>query len=483
MFGKALRWRCGVCLYITVVVIIISFAYFSNVYDMFIIYLTQGRYGEFCNSEAHSPSFCSRQYGHPEYKQMVHYIGQKLGHTKMELPFLLNKITKKNLESFKFVNVTVLPKLKYQFNKPYIDKCGAKRFICLDFTERKSDVLHRGGSSFLAETYNVSALTGTMCAYEDYMNGTYSVCCDIIAPVQVINITVAFTDYQAFQGHAMAIGNTIFLKTVLVNQTLYPVSDTFSADMMFTTSWTRDNNSRWHWYKEGKRVAPTFTEHTLKYCISQVYGSQTMMIGDSHVRGIYSYLTTSLGMNYEHMSTDKHREKEWHMHRFSWAPYPNDVIKKINQFSHNLGKSRKPTLLILNTGAHTLHTKGIVPLLLDIRILIKGLANFMTQLATRTYVKVLFIDIPSTSDSYSTHYDPHHWRNQVSAAALNRAICNMLTDINIPCISYGELSSYWRNSPVCNGHFLCVDEFDVKGESGKEVMNQILHAACPHQCI
>ena len=441
---------------------------------------------------------CDITSGVTELKQLLRYITELL-----EIPnannYDLNKlldIMEMSPEIISLFNFTAPGKMspdefQYHFGEPYLkQRCKADQ-VCLEVNETKNNVLHTGGTAFLIETYvKQPQELGSMCSFDDYFNGTYTICCDVLSSTQTMNITRAFVDYAAFQGHPTK-GRIIYLENVQVNHlydiaTVHPRRDIHEA-INYSSYWMKATDTRWRWYKDGT-VLKDYSHLDLRTCIKERFNGRTTIIGDSHVRGIHSYITSTLGWRLLPTLADRHTNRRWNHHKFIWAPYPEDVIeslKTLKRIMLSTTKSaitkvvpKKPLFLLLDTGAHTLHTEGIIPLLLHIRGVVQELMRFIMATAPHADITVIWLDMPSSADYYSTHYDPMHWRNQFSSSAINKWLCDALSLLGVRCLPYNEMSAFWRNSPVCLGHYLCVCPTRSIGQAGLGIVNQLLSFAC-----
>ena len=431
-------------------------------------------------------------YGDTELRQLYRYVAQTMG-VKFDygnaFNALLNSIKsdeKRNMNLFSFTELNESNHYAYVFSEPYLHRSSSFQ-ICVDLEEYDKGDLTTGGTSLLGETYmTLPKGIGNICVYKDLENGYYTVCCEVLGAVQTINITSAYVDYEAFQGTSMR-STHIYFQYIFVEELYAKLNQTQPLDKLsiWSSYWAHDNinSTVWRWYTNGKPHTSMYTGKQLAWCLNQKYTGGIIMVGDSHVRMMYNVFAVASGLPLKKLPTlrNRHSGKKFKDITFLWAAYSENVAKSLSSKISKLKPSQNPTMFILNTGSHILHTNGVVSFFMRTNTLVQKLTvNMGTLREKRPNVKVFWLDMPSQLDHYSTHYDPMHWRNQFSAAALNKWLCDRLLDLNIHCIHFGALSSYMRNHVVCRGHYLCIGESKdgVTGSAGIQVINQLVQQAC-----
>lgn len=353
--------------------------------------------------------------------------------------------------------------------------------------------------------------TRNSCAFRDYFNGTYLVCCTLRENVNTIDIYVMNVNFESFKlyyslnylVHSVEVdSNRPFVATngelheidefksfheaimkhhaELDSELNHVIEEECSNDDGY---WLRYvGRQSWRYVKNGAYTNHLYIKE-IDQCFAERFDNSVIFIGDSHMRTSYLYVLHDLRHFRNQGDMTNEATHEFTMtaanQTYIRSTYEDSLHEHLLEILKNVTNHprqfKKKTLLVINSGTWDLAFDNAVDYVIEFKSILEVLDNLMYS----NKFTIVWIDIPPWPHELEHHYGRHI--NSYIAGAVNSWVTDKIRDLGIYSVPMWQYTLPFEDAwtEVCNIHYLCpVDDLESAGDQGKEVVQDMLRYAC-----
>ena len=329
--------------------------------------------------------------------------------------------------------------------------------------------------------------TYNSCVYTDHFNGTYTICCPILA--QLTNVTVylmhvGFSAYVGGRGFYEPICSTKIVHPNYINPTFESITEFSSTDVPRIFN---DRSGHAHWrilneeWKliESNELFLNVSSTNISQCLVEKYKESVHLIGDSHIRYLFFYFMEVIGKLQTFRSYKFPHGEHYNHYKYSWTTHIETVIMQIKTLNRTIHMNNSPGFLVLTGGSWDLPIRDVHKVFNDFSKALDSLREVMTSLHQRNiHAPVIWHTAPVWPHNKLFYKDTSYRRNNFNNGALNAWLCPRLEKIGITCIDTWRISRAWEDRMVCGDHILCASKDGVHGHVGHAMVQQLMYRLC-----
>jgi len=263
------------------------------------------------NNEKDPVITCRPMDGSMEYSQFLRAWGvlDRSGRTPSVPSDLLPIMQEVTNETF-YMASNFSSRYKYKVKSYLYYTSSVVKFVV---TESYLGKLTHGGSSFL--THIKGSQSVAVCPYDDYFNGTYTICCPVIEAKTAVSISLQYVNYTAFYHFRLEpVSRVVYSWNATVRQSQLDMIDVQTNSCQYGEIynygyWKKNNatvlgkyrkfensfkdlgldNNQWTWYVNG---CPSihYSKQEVAKCLTSKVQNKLTIIGDSHMRLVFQYV-------------------------------------------------------------------------------------------------------------------------------------------------------------------------------------------------